>query len=79
MILESLENMDLKFFIDAGNLWAVDYRNNNDDSNKIRSSSGIAIDWFTPIGPLNFSIAQTLSKAGTDKTEAFQFNLGTTF
>ena len=79
IIFESLENVDLKFFIDAANLWAVDYRNNSDDSNKIRSSSGIAVDWFTPIGPLNFSIAQPLSKASTDRTEPFQFNLGTTF
>ena len=79
MIFESLETIDLKFFIDTANLWAVDYRNNSDDSNKIRSSSGIAVDWYTPIGPLNFSLAQPLSKASTDKTEVFQFNLGTTF
>ena len=38
MIFESLETIDLKFFIDTANLWAVDYRNNSDDSNKIRSS-----------------------------------------
>ena len=56
-----------------------DYRDNYDDSNKIRSSTGIAIDWFTPIGPLNVSLAQPLTKVSTDKTETFQFNLGTTF
>ena len=48
-------------------------------ANKIRSSIGIGIDWMTPIGPLNFSLAQPLSKADSDITETFRFNLGTTF
>ena len=43
------------------------------------TSAGISVDWFTVIGPLNFSIAQPLSKAETDKTETFRFNIGTTF
>ncbi len=79
MILQSVETADFKFFIDAANVWGVDYRDNYDDSNKIRSSTGIAVDWFTPIGPLNFSLAQPITKASTDQTETFQFNLGTTF
>ncbi len=79
MFLQSLENMDMRFFIDAANVWGVDYRDNYDDSNKIRSSTGVTIDWFTPIGPLNVSLAQPLSKVSTDTTETFQFNLGTTF
>ena len=40
---------------------------------------GVAVDWFTPIGPLTFSLSQTLSKASTDETESFRFDLGTTF
>ena len=79
MILPSFESIDFKYFIDVGNVWGVDYNDSIDDSNKIRSSTGLAVDWFTPIGPLNFSIAQDISKASTDKTEGFQFNLGTTF
>ena len=79
MILPSVEATDFKFFIDAANVWGVDYRDNYDDSNKIRSSTGIAVDWWTPIGPLNFSFAQPLTKVTTDRTESFQFNLGTTF
>jgi len=79
MILQSVQSADFKFFIDAANVWGVDYRDNYDDSNKIRSSTGIAVDWYTPIGPLNFSLAQPITKANTDKTETFQFNLGTTF
>ena len=79
MLLPSVETADFKFFIDAANVWGVDYRDNYDDSNKIRSSTGIAVDWWTPIGPLNFSFAQPITKVSTDKTESFQFNLGTTF
>ena len=60
-------------------LWGVDYDSSLMTSNKIRSSVGLGVDWFTPIGPLNFSLAQPISKAETDKTESFRFNLGTTF
>ena len=45
----------------------------------LRSSAGIALDWYTPVGPLSFSYAGVLSKENTDKTESFRFNLGTTF
>jgi len=79
MLLPSLETIDFKYFIDVGNVWGVDYSKDIDESNEIRSSTGLAVDWFTPIGPLNFSLAQNLSKAKTDKTDFFQFNLGTTF
>ena len=79
MILPSAESIDFKYFLDAGNVWGVDYSDSIEDSNKIRSATGITIDWFTPIGPLNFSFAKDITKASTDKTESFQFNLGTTF
>ena len=77
-VLKDLQNLDFKFFYDIGNVWGVDY-NSGLDSNKIRSSTGLGIDWFTPIGPLSFSFAQVLTKASTDKTESFKFQLGTTF
>ena len=79
MLLESFENIDIKYFLDIANLWGVDYSESVDQSSKIRSSTGIVINWFTPVGPLNFSLSQNLLKANTDVTEAFQFNLGTTF
>ena len=50
-----------------------------DESNKIRSSTGFTLNWISPIGPMNFVFSQNLSKADTDKTESFNFNLGTTF
>ena len=66
-------------FFDAANVWGVDYNSTLDNDDKIRSSIGIGVDWFTPIGPLNFSFAETLSKSSSDITEKFRFNLGTTF
>ena len=49
------------------------------DSNELRTSIGIAVDWFTIIGPLSFSLTEVLTKSDTDVTESFRFNLGTTF
>ncbi len=78
-LLKDLENFDFSFFVDAGNVWGVDYSDIIDDNSKIRSSTGLAVDWLTPIGPLSFSFAQPITKADTDKTETFRFDIGTTF
>ena len=78
-ILENSESADFMFFIDIANIWGVDYDSSLNNSNNIRSSIGIALDWYTPIGPLNFSFAHPILKEKTDKTETFRFNLGTTF
>ena len=78
-ILESFETTSFIVFLDMANVWGVDYSSDIDDSNKLRSAVGISLDWFTPVGPLNFSLAQPILKKDTDKTESFRFNLGTTF
>ena len=72
------ENIDLNLFLDLANVWEVDY-NNSLDSNKIRSATGISIDWFSPSSPLSFSYAIPLSEADTDITEKFRFRIGTSF
>jgi len=77
--LTTFQNTDISFFIDAANLWGIDYDSSIDDSSKIRSATGIAIDIFTPVGPLNFSLSAPITKSSTDTTETFRFNLGTTF
>ena len=78
-VLPNWQNADLSVFLDAGNVWGVDYSSDVGESNGLRSSAGIALDWYTPVGPLSFSYAGVLSKENTDKTETFRFNLGTTF
>ena len=49
------------------------------DDSKLRSATGIGIDWFTPVGPLTFSLAFPLSREHTDDTETVRFNIGTSF
>ena len=78
-ILSTIENVDFSYFIDLANVWGVDYDSSIDDSNAIRSSTGIGMDWLTPVGPLSFSLTQPITHKSTDKTETFRFNLGTTF
>ena len=72
------ENIDFNFFIDMANVWEVDY-DSSLDSNKIRSSTGISMNWYSAIGPLTFSYAVPLSEAKTDITEKFRFQIGTSF
>jgi len=78
-LTEQLENFDINVFMDVGNVWGVDYSSAINQSNKIRSSIGIGAEWLTPVGPLSFSLSETLTKADSDTTESFRFNLGTTF
>ena len=78
-IFENAQNLDAVIFFDMASLWGVDYDSSLDDGGKLRSSFGIGIDWFTIVGPLNFSLTQVITKEDTDKTESFRFNLGTTF
>ena len=77
--LNTHQNVDVKWFLDAANVWGVDYSGTIAQSSKIRSSTGVAVDWFTPVGPLTFSLSEVISKDSTDKTEGFRFNIGTTF
>jgi len=78
-IMPNLQNTNFSIFLDAANIWGIDYSSSLSDNSKIRSSVGIAVDFFTPIGPLNFSLTETISKGSNDITETFRFNIGTTF
>ncbi len=75
---EESQNLDFLIFADAADLWGVDY-NSSIKGNGVRSAVGMAIDWMSPVGPINFSLAYPLAKKKQDKTETFRFNLGTTF
>ncbi len=78
-LLPENSKTDVGLFLDFGNVWGVDYSSSVDDSNKIRSSVGVAASWLSPIGPLSFILAEDITKADTDVTQSFSFNLGTTF
>jgi outer membrane protein insertion porin family len=66
-------------FLDMGNVWGVDYSNLIADSSKLRTSTGVALDLMSPIGPLSFTYSIPLSKASTDKEQNFLFNIGSSF
>ena len=78
-LLPEATKTDVALFLDFGNVWGVDYDSSIDASNKIRSATGAAASWISPLGPMTFVLSTNLSKAGTDETESFNFNLGTTF
>ncbi len=78
-LLTEVQDLDLSLFFDAANVWGVDYDSSIDNNSKIRSSTGVALDWFTPIGPLSLSYSLPITKNATDVTESFRFNIGTTF
>ena len=62
-VLDNSQNLDFALFFDAANIWGVDYDSSLDNRyDNIRSSVGIGIDWFTFLGPLNFSFAVPLTK-----------------
>ena len=78
-LLPDSSNVDIGLFLDFGNVWGVDYDNSIDESSKIRSSTGLIAGWMSPLGPMSFVFSQNISKASTDETESFNFNLGKTF
>tara|TARA_Y100000816_G_scaffold275236_1_gene243253 strand:- start:884 stop:3130 length:2247 start_codon:yes stop_codon:yes gene_type:complete len=77
-ILENVQNVDIVMFLDAANIWGVDY-DSSLDKDGIRSSVGVGLDWLTPVGPLTFSLATPITKEPSDIEETFRFNIGTSF
>jgi len=78
-LLPEAYKTDFSLYLDTANIWGVDYSDSIDDSNKIRSSVGVAANVFTAIGPLSWTLSQSLTKASSDVTETFNFNIGTSF
>ncbi|NDB19230.1 MAG: outer membrane protein assembly factor BamA, partial [Actinobacteria bacterium] len=62
-------------FTDVGNVFTVD----NVDLSQLRASAGLGINWFTPIGPMKLSLGRPLTVRPGDRTQPFQFQLGTAF
>jgi outer membrane protein insertion porin family len=66
----------LSGFFDAG---AVYGPGDSPGSTGMRYSTGVAVTWISPVGPLKFSYALPLNKQPVDRLQKFQFTLGTVF
>jgi outer membrane protein insertion porin family len=63
----------LSLFVDAG-LVGEKY-----DFAEMRYSTGLAFNWFSPVGPLKLSFGKALNPEPDDRLQRIQFTLGTTF
>lgn len=76
----------ISIFIDAGTVWDTFWKDtditraagimNYNISNNIRVSSGIALKWMSPVGPVIFSYSKLIKKYLGDIEEPFQFSIG---
>jgi outer membrane protein insertion porin family len=73
---ENSSSTRLSAFVDGGNVF--DTTTDLGDQ-EVRFAAGVALYWFTPVGPLSFSYSQPLNEQAGDETEAFQFSLGAPF
>lgn len=65
--------MRLTAFLDYG---IIGQNNFNEIS---RYSTGLGIEWISPLGPINFIFPYALNPQPGDKTSRFEFNMGTRF
>ncbi len=65
----------LSAFVDAGAVFGLGMTG----SDSLRYSTGLAVTWVSPMGPLKISIGVPLNKQAGDKLQPFQFTLGSLF
>ncbi|MFN7645505.1 MAG: outer membrane protein assembly factor BamA [Burkholderiales bacterium] len=61
-------------FVDVGNVWAESI-----DLTDLRYSTGLGLNWLSPLGPLKLSVGFPINKQPGDRTQRFQFQIGTGF
>ena len=71
-------------FFDYGNVFSDGCRSYETncyefDLSELRYSLGVGITWITALGPLSFALASVFNDSPTDRTETFQFEIGTQF
>lgn len=70
------KSVRLSGFVDGG---AVYGPGDLPGSAGMRYSTGVALSWLSPMGPLKFSYGLPLNKQAVDKLQAFQFTMGSMF
>jgi len=66
-------------FFDVGQIKGPGGVNSQPQFETFRYSTGIALQWSSPVGPLKFSFAFPLAKHEGDKIQRFQFQVGAGF
>ena len=69
-------------FVDSGTVWGNAVSNVPAElfkPAKIRVSSGVGVEWMSPVGPITLSWGKALKKQPQDLIRSFNFGLGSTF
>ena len=70
------DSVRISAFLDVGNV----YKSFGDFStDELRASTGLALQWQAPVGPITINLARPIRKKDGDKTESIQFSFGTQF
>ncbi|MFV0481713.1 MAG: outer membrane protein assembly factor BamA [Campylobacteraceae bacterium] len=51
----------------------------DDDFSEKRASAGVAVEWTSPLGPIQFIFARPIQKESGDRTSSFEFTMGRSF
>ena len=70
------KSVRLSLFVDGGNVYG---KGEKFSVGEFRYSTGLALTWFSPIGPLKLSYGIPIKRKPDDRLERFQFLLGTVF
>jgi outer membrane protein insertion porin family len=73
---EQDRSLRLVAFVDAGQVYAD---NRDVRLGQMRSAAGLALNWSSPIGPLNLSYGRPLNDRPGDNIQRLQFTFGTMF
>jgi outer membrane protein insertion porin family len=77
--LDKDTSVRLSAFLDGGAIYDKDEVSAVPASTGMRYSTGVAITWVSPVGPLKLSYGVALAPQIQDKLQRFQFTLGTLF
>ena len=83
-MVEDQRSMRTAFFFDFGNVFAMECREYQVSCYKpsideLRYSIGVGLTWITGFGPMSFAISKPYNEDEFERTEEFQFTIGTVF
>ena len=91
---DSTSSVRTSFFVDVANVWDTEFNidrysdlaedqvnklRDYSDPSRFRASTGLSLQWISPMGPMLISFAYPLKKEDTDKTDFISFNITNTF